>query len=78
MIENRSSDKESRNDEEDIDPDVAAGEPAESGVKQKHRNDGDRTEAIDMPQILAARLRAIRFHLGGTVHTSFPCHAWAR
>ena len=47
-----SGDEETRNDEEDIDPDIAAADPAHPGMKQHDRRHRDRAQPVNVAPIL--------------------------
>jgi hypothetical protein len=48
LVPDLRGDQEARNDEEDIDAEIAARQPGKSGVKAKHRGDRNRPQAVDV------------------------------
>ncbi len=51
--------QESRQDEEHVDADVAAGEPVDPGVEHHHEVHRDRSQAVEMRTVLVGRFVAI-------------------
>ena len=60
-------DQEAGDDEEDVDPDVATGEPGDAGVREHHGEHRDRPHALDVSPERTARRRAGQRRRGDVV-----------